>query len=100
MTKKTIWNVKTVSGAAGGCTRQAEVALRIECESDTVEAVRRKVEALPELLEACHAALKSLMDDYADAILDTCQGAADENEFFAIRGMLKAAIARATGQED
>jgi hypothetical protein len=43
---------------------------------------------------AIKAAYKTLMEDYADAILDTCQGAEDEIEFFAIRGMLKAAIER------
>jgi len=47
-----MWNVFVRSGAAGGVTREATINLTIQTEADTVEEVRAKVEALPDLIEA------------------------------------------------
>ena len=51
------WKVITVSGAAGGETRHAIVNLLVKTEADTVEEVRQLIEAAPDLLEACEAAI-------------------------------------------
>lgn len=53
--KHTPWLVRTVTGYAGGSGSEsnASVTLQIQTQSNTVEEVRQKVEALPELLEVC-----------------------------------------------
>lgn len=65
------WTVKTISGAAGGTSRQATVNLQINTEADTVEEVRRAVEALPDLLKM-NANLLEALKELDRAIRDLC----------------------------
>ena len=54
--------VETISGAAGGATREAIVNLRVECYADSVEAVRRHVAAGADNLDSLVAMLASAVD--------------------------------------
>ena len=54
------WKVKTICGYAGGNSQDAMLNCEIETKSDTVDEIRQKVEAAPDLLEACQYALKNL----------------------------------------
>src|SRR4051812_23534625 len=65
------WNVRLIKGFAGGHGENspALVTLDISTEANTVEEVRAKVEALPDLLEACKMLMAELQSrfDYVEA---------------------------------
>lgn len=65
------WSVRTVSGFAGGALFEdelfnAQVNLTVCTNSDTVEEVRKRVEAMPDLLSACQMTLQ-IFKEYEDA---------------------------------
>lgn len=62
-TQEPLWKVKTVAGYAGGSDNSAMARLEIYTHAQTVEDIRRKVEAMPDLLRACQAALEWIKDD-------------------------------------
>lgn len=74
-----MWKVTTISGVAGGPTREATVNLKVETLSDTVEEVRAKVEALPQLVEALELAEATIerlnRHDSANGTLDVVRAA-------------------------
>ena len=59
------WKVKKICGYAGGNSRDAMLNCEIETKSDTVNEIWKKVEATPDLLEACKIA-EQWFNDFVD----------------------------------
>ena len=89
--KHPLWKVTTISGAAGGVTRDAIVNLRIKTKSDTVEPVRLKVEAVPDMLYA----LEELVSEWESKQFSKDPITGQYLESYAIK-LAKAAIEKAT----
>lgn len=89
------WTVRTISGSAGGLSREARVTLEVNCTSDTIEDVRQLVEAAPELLAALQAMLQADEAIRQDSIPKSDQAMLR----IAALDAAYAAIAKATGQD-
>lgn len=60
-TQDPLWKVKAITGYSGEGITVAK--LEVSTQAQTVESIRRKVEAMPDLLRACQAALEYIKDD-------------------------------------
>jgi hypothetical protein len=87
------WTVRAVSGAAGGFSHKATVALTIDCDADTVESVRKLVAAAPELLDA----LKWVVECSDPTIERDGDEYFDYADLYHAVDRARAAIAKATG---
>ncbi len=87
------WNVETISGAAGGMSREATINAQITCKADTVEEIRRLLDAAPDLL----GALQDCVTVVEELVSDLCPNGDDPAARIFIK-KAEAAIAKALGE--